>query len=83
MLNIWLLVAALLVPVHVYLLLRASAYRVDRPDSNGGFGVPYFWNSKYLHKKNFRPEGHKWLSRLHLCTVIFWAFAIIGLLKMS
>jgi hypothetical protein len=65
------------------LLLRVSGYRVDRPDSNGGIGIPYFWNTKYLYKKNFTPGGHVWLRRLHLCAIIFWVCAFIGLLKMG
>ena len=82
MLNIWLVAAALLFPVNIYLLLRASAYRIDRPDSDGGLGVPYLWNSKYLYKKNFTPEGHIWLRRLQLCATIMGLLAFIGLIQM-
>jgi hypothetical protein len=77
---IWLAVAGLLLPVATFLLLRASAYRIDRPQTDRArFGVPYFWNWKYWNKKYYFEEGHRWLRMFQLCTIALWICVFIGL----
>jgi hypothetical protein len=66
----------------IYLLLRVSSYRIDRPTSGGRFGVPYFWNSKYWHKKNFRAEGHAMLRQLQVSAIVTWVFGVLGLVSL-
>ena len=67
---IWIVAGAWL--LGLFLILRVSAFRKDRPGSHGAlFGLPYALNLRYLQPENFTPEGRPWLYALWLDTLVF------------
>jgi hypothetical protein len=75
----WFVLTGLLAMRWVYLLLRVSAYRIDRPQG-GSFGVPYFWSSQGWDKRNYTEEGQPLLRQTRLTVTAAWVCAVIGLL---
>lgn len=65
------LVTLVLIVVIMFLILRVSAFRTDRPKSDSYFGVPYMLNWTYFNSANFRREGHAILHLLWLATAAF------------
>jgi hypothetical protein len=63
----------------IFLAFRVSAFRRDRPEHRGYFGVPYVWNWKYFDAENFTREGRPYLYWLWVDTALF---AVGGLLAM-
>ncbi len=63
----------------VFLIFRVSAFRADRPDSDGYFGLPYFWNWKYLNPENFTSEGRPLLFWLWIATATFAAGGFLAM----
>ena len=62
----------------LYLVLRVSAYRVNRPGHKGYFGVPYFWNIKFLSRSNFASEGQGLLRWLWVAGGAFGVLAVLA-----
>jgi hypothetical protein len=63
----------------VFLVFRVSAFRSDDPDYHGYFGVPYFWNWKYLNPSNFTAEGQKFLYWLWIDTALFAGSGLVAM----
>jgi hypothetical protein len=66
--------------VGIFLLFRVSAFRIDRPDHRGYFGLPYFWNTKYFDPGNFTPDGRQLLYWSWFVGAIFALGAVLSVL---
>jgi hypothetical protein len=73
----WFVLAGILAIRWIYLELRVSAYRIDRPQG-GRFGVPYFWNWQGWNKRNYTEDGQPLLRQLKRTVAAVWICIVVG-----
>jgi hypothetical protein len=61
----------------LFLILRVSAFRIDRTGPQRFLGVPYLWSWKYYNPGNFTPSGRRLLYWVWLDAALFMIGAIL------